>query len=60
MKIYKIPHPHDYEWQYWFNSNPGERVWYAARFDKEENQIGDSINAYDKETIILLIGMNWM
>lgn len=39
-------------WQYWYDSSPGQRVWYAAKFDAEGNQISYSINAYSKADII--------
>ena len=45
MKIYKQG-----SWQYWYDK--AYRCWFAAQFDTDGNQIGDSINAYSKQEIL--------
>jgi len=46
MKIYKLTDGIEY----WYDNS--YKTWYAAKFDAEGNQIGDSINSYQKADII--------
>lgn len=44
MKTYHLNN-----WQYWYDR--GHQTWYAAKFDKEGNQQGDAVFAFNKEDI---------
>ena len=44
MKIYKMKN-----YEFWYDKNT--RCWWAAKYDKNHNQIGDAFHAYTKEEI---------
>lgn len=50
MKIHKKGN-----WEYWYD--PSLKCWYAMKTDPEGKQIGDSINAFDKEGILYAISL---
>lgn len=50
MKIYTKD-----DWQYWYDRS--YRCWFAARYDLQGNQLGDSIFAYSKKQLELYIDM---
>lgn len=42
---------HTYKnWQYWYDR--AYRCWFAIRVDSNGNQVGDCIDAYDKDGIL--------
>lgn len=50
MKIYSYKN-----WQLWYDRTT--RCWWGANFDKDDNQIGDALDAYTKSQLIEYIEM---
>jgi hypothetical protein len=38
--------------EYWF-----DRVWYAMEVDGDGNQIGEAIDSYDRDMLLVLVGV---
>lgn len=55
MKIYTTEQNIDgktYKFEYWYDSSPGVRVWFGAPVDDNGNQIGETVDSYDKVGVL--------
>lgn len=53
MKIHKMTNEQNISFEYWYDRSV--RVWFAIPVDDDGNQIGDTVDSYDKSGLLFSV-----